>query len=225
MGKTNANEARELAKNSSDCSFLLTHLVRQNTKRTDDEAKEILKSILDIDSYPPSPNLQSSSTGWYNSESVSSKLFDPKTTKFILAPKTQCVCFTESTLAGLKAHKNLFHAKYGLAFDRDLLFSKGAAPCINIPDKIFREEISHKGETYKRHVYNYIPEALTPFVNIINTSFDATHEREWRVAGDINFFWKDVKFIFCPEQDFKIFSKVQIHALPTLFDLEWLDRI
>lgn len=59
----------------------------------------------------------------------------------------------------------------------------------------------------------------------MSESFDASHEREWRHHYDMEFSWSDIRFIFCPESDFEIFSKIQINGLPTLFDLTWLDRV
>jgi hypothetical protein len=62
-------------------------------------------------------------------------------------------------------------------------------------------------------------------VNVIGAGFDATHEREWRCDGDLEFERADIRFVFCPERDFKIFKAVQGDGLPVLFDLQWLDRI
>lgn len=223
MTSTSADEAKELAKNSSDCSFLLTHLVRQNNSMSDGSAQNILDLILDVHGSPPSPRLKSSSTGWYSS--ASANIYDPRTLDFSGISDCSCVCFTESTLAGLKAHRDLFDSKYGLAFDREDLFDRGAAPCINIPENIFKSALTMAGELYPRHVYNFVPIELHPYVNIMNSSFDATHEREWRHAEDLEFTWSELKFIFCPVSDFPTFSRLQVNGLPTLFDLEWLDRI
>ena len=48
------------------------------------------------------------------------------------------MCFTESTLEGLKAHREVFSAKYGIAFDRDYLFERGANPCINLRTSLLK---------------------------------------------------------------------------------------
>jgi hypothetical protein len=54
LGRSNAESfnrhRRELARLSTDCSFLLTHMVRQNgdPQKTDDEAKRDLQSILGL---------------------------------------------------------------------------------------------------------------------------------------------------------------------------------
>lgn len=74
-------------------------------------------------------------------------------------------------------------------------------------------------------MYNFVVADLQPFVNVINDSFDATHEREWRYEGDMVFKWEEIKFVFCPEVDFQTFKAVQINALPCLFDIAWLDRV
>ncbi len=223
MSKTNAELARELARNSTDCSFLLTHLIRQDSGRKNVEAKRILKTILDIDSKPPRPLLKSSFTGWYGTSSPG--VFNPESGKLDGMIENKAVCFTESTLSGLKAHRDLFQVKYGIAFDRDFLFKKGANPCLNIGDSLLRLQTKFRGASYSKHLYNFIPNALQPFINVIHGSFDATHEREWRFADDLRFSWSEVRFVFCPEPEFSLFKRVQANAIPCLFDLAWLDRI
>lgn len=223
MPKTNADMARELARLSSDCSFLLTHLVRQNDDRSDIQAKNILLSILDMNRRVPKPRLNASSVGWYSR--INPNLFEPETGEFDGLANSHAVCFTESTLAGLKAHRDVFSARYGLSFDRDYLFESGANPCLNISKSLLYERVIYVGERYDRRVYNFIPYQLQPYVNIINESFDATHEREWRYPGDFSFKYEDILFIFCPQKDFSIFCSIQSCGRPVLFDLAWLDRV
>jgi hypothetical protein len=223
VGKTNAEESKKLARESTDCSFLLTHLIRQNDDKTEADAQNILDLILDIHNSKPNPLLKSSRTGWYSS--ASAKYFSAETCQLKNAGAYNSVCFTESTLSGLKAHRDMFRAKYGLSFNRDFLLSKGAAPCINIPQNIFKKEVIYKNDSYPRKVFNFIPQELHPYINVMSESFDASHEREWRHHYDMEFSWSDIRFIFCPESDFETFSKIQINGLPTLFDLTWLDRV
>jgi len=223
VGKTNAEESKELARNSSDCSFLLTHLIRQNDGKTEDNAQNILGLILDIHGNPATPNLKASKTGWYSS--ANAKCLDLESSALKNTPDYKAVCFTESTLSGLMAHRDMFGARYGLAFDREFLYEKGGAPCINIPENIFKKETPYSGDPYSRRVYNFIPKELHPFINVMSQSFDASHEREWRHHGDMEFHWNDLRFIFCPESDFETFSLVQNKGLPALFDLAWLDRV
>jgi len=55
MPKADAEVAREFARLSSDCSFLVSHLVRQNNGRSDIDAKRIMEAILDLASASPAP--------------------------------------------------------------------------------------------------------------------------------------------------------------------------
>jgi|SRR5450432_1331603 len=225
MPKASTDTARELARLSTDCSFLLTHMVRQNgePQKTDDEAKRALQSILRL-SPVGGPILKGGKVGWYGA--VGANSFDPVTSTFNSAPACRAVCFTESTLTGLRAHRQVFGVKYGVAFDRDWLFGRGANPCLNIRQDILKADLSPlPGENFNRKVYHYIPPWLHPFVNVINDSFDATHEREWRQPDDLTFTSTDLRFVFCPEREFGTFSGLQNVGLPTLFDLDWLDRV
>jgi hypothetical protein len=223
LGKTNAEESNRLAIESTDCSFLLTHLIRENDGKTESEARNIMGLILDMYNSNPAPLLKSSLTGWYSS--AGAKYFNAETCELDHSGGYGSVCFTESTLSGLKAHREMFGSKYGISFSREFLLSRGAAPCINIPENIFKKDIDYKNDAYPRKVYNFIPKDLHPYINVMNSSFDASHEREWRHHKDMDFSWSDVKFIFFPESEFEFFSKIQIKGLPTLFDLTWLDRI
>jgi hypothetical protein len=84
------------------------------------------------------PKLIESPVGWYSS--CYPNIFDPITSVFTAEANTKGVCFTESTLIGLRAHRDVFTVKYAIAFDRDWLFDKGANPCLNI-----RQELLKKG--------------------------------------------------------------------------------
>jgi hypothetical protein len=223
VGKTNAEESQELARKSPDCSFLLTHLIRQNDGKTDSDAQHIMSLILDLHSQSQKAKLLASKTGWYSA--ANAKYFNPEVGELAYTMEYKSVCFTESTLSGLKAHRDMFGAKYGLSFDREFLFNKGAAPCINIPSNIFKSKLSFNSNEHNRSVYNFVPKELHPYINVMNSSFDASHEREWRHHQDMDFKWSDIKFIFCPEEDFAHLSKIQVNGLPTLFDLAWLDRV
>lgn len=223
MSKASVEEARKLAALSSDCSFLLTHLIRQtgNPPRSDDEAAKVLAHILG--SKGRQPLLRGSSVGWYSS-ATHTYIYNPKSCRMKNIDPPQAVCFTESTLAGLRAHRDVFRVKYGLAFDRDWLYKRGANPCINLRNDILKMEVAFKNRR-SWSVYNFLPEPLLFLVNVINQAFDATHEREWRFQGDLRFQIRDVMFVFAPEQNFRSLSKFQSGGKPVLFDLTWLDRV
>ncbi len=223
MPKTTAEIARDLAKLSPDCSFLLTHLIRQSDERSASQAKTILESILDVGGTPPHSVLKASANGWYGT--ADPYIFNPETEAYDGRKNNRAVCFTESTLAGLKAHRDIFGAKYGVAFDRDHLFERGANPCLNVRASLLRADVLRPMEDRVRSVYNFIPNQLHPFVNVIHESFDATHEREWRVAADIPFACSELLFLFCPVADFPYFASIASAGIPVLFDLAWLDRV
>ena len=225
MPRASTQDAQKLARLSSDCSFLLTHLIRQkgDPNRTDKEARSILKSILGSGT-SDGPILRSSKVGWY-SRCKDAHSFDPKRCNMNSPNLQKSVCFTESTLSGLAAHHKVFKAKYGLAFDRDKLFLKGANPCINIRSDLLKAPVEYLHDPSPRRLFNFIPYELHPLVNVINEAFDATHEREWRYIGNLRFSIRDLLFVFCPESDFSRFSHVQKRGRPVLFDLAWLDRV
>lgn len=222
MPKASPSDARELARLGTDCSFLLTHLIRQDgdSQEADTSAREKLLSILGISS--AEPMLRGSSVGWY-AIAGNTSVYDPTTGTFDVPGDVSAVCLTESPLTGLRAHRDVFFAKYGIAFDRDYLFERGANACLNIRQSLLKERIQ-TATGHERCVYNYIPRQLHPFVNIVNASFDATHEREWRFPGDLSFAPTDVRIVFCPEEQFGTIASFQKNGLPMLFDLRWLDR-
>jgi hypothetical protein len=224
MAKASMKEAQELAQRSADCSQLLTHLIRCNTAppRTADEARETLRSILGLGTPPQQPRLRATAVGWYSACVGPVDVFDYEARTFQSVSRVDGVCFTNSTLNGLRAHRDVFDAQYGLAFNRDFLLGQGASPCLDIRADLFREEIQLKHEMYPRRLYNFVPRSLLPFVNIINETFDATHEREWRIARDLTFQHADLRYVFCPESDFALFSGVEVEGGPTLYDLGWL---
>jgi hypothetical protein len=230
MVKATCEQQQILGKLSSDCSFLLTHLVRQNDGKNDQDAREILRSILGL--LPnTTPMLRASITGWYGAESVTPRVFSPEKPGLLEIneydkSQLRCVCFTESTLEGLKAHCQVFNAKYGLAFDRTFLFGKGANPCLNIREELLKKEIKSAYDQYNRHVYNFVPVELHPYVNVINDTFDATHEREWRHAGDLTFSLQDVRYVFCPRAEHEDFSsRLGTISDPQFCDLESLEDV
>jgi hypothetical protein len=226
MAKASKSDAKELAKLSSDCSFLLTHLIRLNAGPgiKQENPRVSLQKILKPGNRS-APRLLAGKHGWYATCMTPPDYFTVSTKKWMKSSPKNVVCFTESTLAGLKAHRHVFNARYGVAFDREYLFNRGANPCLNIRSELLKEEITVNGADRVKHLYNFIPEPLHPYINVINEAFDATHEREWRFVGDLTFNLSDLLFIFCPEADFHLFAHLQKNGKPVLFDLDWLDRV
>lgn len=217
--------ALRLGTESIDCSLILSHLIRQDG-RTDSDAKNLLKKILALPlDNKTKPCLKAKEIGYYNSLDLEkrTKIYTKKLKGYNPSSNNKAICFTESTLQGLEAHNSVYNAKYGVSFKREILFSKGANPAINIRDDLLNKNVECilDGNSWNA-VKNHIPEPLIPFINIINTKFDATHEREWRVPSDMQFEYSDLFIVFCPENDFKEFKSIQTDAVPILFDLSWL---
>lgn len=226
MAKTNKQEAERLARLSSDCSFLLSHLVRQRQDgqliKTNEEARTILSSILAFQN-TQQPTLKGGLIDWY-ANLENSCILDPNDPRQFYKPnEIHGVCFTDCTLSGLRAHRDIFDVRYGIAFDREYLYQRGANPCINIREEILKLSLIKRKENNKLH--NFLPYEIIGYINIINETFDATHEREWRFLGDLDFGYQDIKFIFCPENEFHLFSNIQEKGKPVLFDLQWLTQL
>lgn len=132
MAISAADDTKNLSKSSINCSLQLAHLVGADTDETQSNAKEVYKSILAL----------AGPIGWAaNLESPS--VFDVSSKEW--ARNTiyplKLISFTGSTLAGLKAHRDIYGAQYGLAFDGSFLLSKGAKPCLNIRQSLLQTEI------------------------------------------------------------------------------------
>ena len=201
-----------LAKQSFDSSFIISHLIRQIDTdgaevKSDAASLEILKSILDFDKLGESPLLKANR--------ITNDPGQPCFREGYEHPPV--VCLTESTLMGLKSHRDTFHVKFGLAFARSFIISRSGNPCININELLFSE------------VQDELPHALRPFVRIIRYAnrefYDSSREKEWRIVNDFRFKVSSVQFIFCPTSEFSSFSVYQNRGLPVLFDLEWLDLL
>lgn len=93
MVKATCEQQQILAKLSSDCSPLLTHLVRQNDGKSDADAQNILRSILGL--VPgTTPSLRASITGWYGSESVTPRVFSPEKGRLLEKALEPPVCLS-----------------------------------------------------------------------------------------------------------------------------------
>ena len=223
MSQGIATQQDKLGRDSVDCSRLLTHLIREDEDRDSSAAHGILRSILGLVG-SKTPQLRAGKQGWYASPSCSNaRVWSPEREELVRLDVEPSVCLTESTLAGLKAHRDVFAARYGVAFDRAWLCDRGANPAINLSEDLLKAPVTFQGK--EKSVFNFIPKDLRPYVNIAHAGFDARHEREWRHVGHLDFNYEDLFFLFCPESDFAEFSRVQNNGKPVLFDLSWLDRV
>ncbi len=159
MSKASIEDTKKLVRLSQDCSYLLTHLIRKNDEKisSDEDASAALQSILGINDADSNSKLIGSVIGWYGS-CGGAKLYQPYTDNHFQEPtEVKGVCFTDSTLAGLRAHRKVFKAKHGVAFDREFLFKRGANPCLNIRESLLYQEVKRAGRGHYKNVYNLFP--------------------------------------------------------------------
>lgn len=151
----------------SDISANLTHFTRETEDKT---ALDILIQIL------TEKKIKGSTTE----------------TGFIVGDQS-AVCFQESPLYSLT--QNLLHEQYmhteidskirykgfGLSFSKKLLFNKGARPVIYEKTEIAKDMLD------ENDYWRIVSLDLSDKDNII----DWTHEREWRMKGDLTFKLED----------------------------------
>lgn len=222
MPETNPKQTLELQNKSPDCSGIITRLLRQVDKNgieihTKEDSVKYLLGILDAENNFSKPKIDAH---WLQ-EHESLPYFDPK---------PNVISFTEATFSGIKIHRDIFKCNYGISFKREFILEKDGSPCIIIPEG--RYYSGTKNEDGKLHwLFHSIPDQIKPFLSLIrkpnafHDGYDISHEREWRIAGDLHFKIEDVFIIFCPQEDFPIFMKAQDNGIPILFDLKWLDLI
>ena len=88
---------------------------------------------------------------------------------------------------------DLRYEPYGIRFNKYLLFQQGARPVIYGPTQELKSKLP--------------PEDYWRIVNMDLSSsdhlIDWTHEREWRLPGDLKFEYKDIEVIVYSLQDYK----------------------
>ena len=119
-------------------------------------------------------------------------------------------CFTEVPLSELHRltrrieGRGIQFSDYGIVFSREFLTEKGAQPAIYIN--------SYDGNTWLREAADEIYDVaaasgfedgacwrLLPYLNGMHEGYDFAWEREWRVAGNLEFQAEDVVCVVLPE--------------------------
>lgn len=121
-------------------------------------------------------------------------------------------CFTEVPLSELHLltreipGRRIQLSDYGFVFSREFLAAQGAQPALYVnsyhgkkwireaADKIY--EVAQRNDFRKGKLWR-----LLPYLNAMHEGYDFTWEREWRVAGDLEFGPEDVVCVILPEDD------------------------
>ena len=115
------------------------------------------------------------------------------------------ICFTECTWASLLDHANRY-SRFGLGFSKAYLFSRGGAPAIYLTPGLLEHQKKHVGDgnfAFDSQLYAFVTPFMPPYAPAEykerfwkdKQPIDYTHEREWRVAHDLNFDYSDVEFV------------------------------
>lgn len=116
--------------------------------------------------------------------------------------------FTECPWASLLDHATQY-SSYAIGFTKSQLWAKGGQPAVYLRSEILHAIKEHVESEAKQKVYPAIAPELgtlyTPFEReegwklldgtVIDTHIDYAHEREWRVPGDFDFGYDDIKFL------------------------------
>ncbi len=111
----------------------------------------------------------------------------------------RCVCFSACSLPGLINFSERY-GRFGLAFRKELIFQAGGRPCVYVDKEVY-ECIARQGRDAPRGT----PEkSLFGLANLYRPPAaggriqDYTHEREWRLFGDLELDIYSPEFIICP---------------------------
>lgn len=139
------------------------------------------------------------------------------------------VCFSETPLQEIRsfyqavAAKRNQYKKFGLAFWTDTIRSKGGNPVLyidsrkpNLIQSLNRMLTSHQ------HWKDFYPfyETFGPQIIYPTKTSDFRWEREWRLAGNLNFTLEELAFGICPEDKIPKFEALSNNKI-VFIDPDW----
>lgn len=110
----------------------------------------------------------------------------------------RAVCMTECPWTSLITHTQQY-SSYGVGFLKEFIFGRGGGPVYYVRADMFNNQ--RWDPTVLPFVTpfwpDYVPSELKSRTTI--KKCDYTHEREWRVAGDLEFEYVDIQFVVLPD--------------------------
>ena len=103
------------------------------------------------------------------------------------------VCFTECIWGSLLSHAKAY-SSYGIGFTKEFIFSNGGNPVFYVRPKL-HANIKSMSDEVKPFLTPFQPEYSTDLMTHGIKRVDYSHEREWRVASDLAFEYKDIAFV------------------------------
>lgn len=112
--------------------------------------------------------------------------------------KNKAVCLTECPWTSLIGHTERY-SPYGVGFSKEFIFSKGGGPIFYIRADIYNwQQWDANIMPFLTPFWpDYVPAGLKKSVGF--KKCDYTHEREWRVVGNLTFEYSDISFIVLPD--------------------------
>jgi len=93
---------------------------------------------------------------------------------------------------------------YGFVFRKTFLIEKGAQPALYINgyagNRILRDAVNDVLDRAIAGRFQYPLWQILPFVNAMHERYDFTWEREWRIAGPLQFEHRDLVCVILPEK-------------------------
>lgn len=122
------------------------------------------------------------------------------------------VCFTECPWSSLLVHTKQY-SSYGIGFTKEFIYRNGGSPVFYMRFKLLNA-------IQKKISDNKVKESLlqycTPLCPTYDTDYakqkyklvDYTHEREWRIANDLQFDYEDIAFLIIDKhEDYDLLPK------------------
>lgn len=156
--------------------------------------------------YPKGYNNPDNPTNAFMYSSAEMRLISILEGKKILASQVpwvgnhRAVCLTECPWTSLITHTQQY-SSYGVGFKKDFVFSKGGGPVFYVRADMFsKQKWDDAVLPFVTPFWpEYVPASLKSSVKI--KKCDYTHEREWRVAGDLEFQYEDIAFVVLPDYE------------------------
>ena len=127
------------------------------------------------------------------------------------------VCFTECPWGSLLRHARNY-SSYGIGFTKNLIYSRGGNPVIYANPNMFNAQ-NWDPKVYPfvtPFVPSYAPESIKKRPPFHGKAVDYTHEREWRVARDFPFQYRNVQFIILDKiSDLQLMPQTIVNEIGT----------
>lgn len=110
----------------------------------------------------------------------------------------KAVCLTECPWTSLITHTQQY-SSFGVGFTKEFVFSKGGGPVYYVRADMFNNQ--RWDDSVLSFVTPFWPEYVPSLLKstVAMKKCDYTHEREWRIAHNLDFEYNDIAFIVLPD--------------------------